>query len=358
MAIKSDDIAKIVGVSRSTVSKVLNNYSNIPESTKKKVMDAIQDHGYKPNLAAQSLAGKANKVIGIMIAEVFETKPKNTDMVAYRSPYFLDFIANTANAAKENGYFVLLDFITDSSTYDDIRYLFKNRNISGGILVGFDYGLEAVSELANGDYNIVFIDLFDEKDVASKQIKTVNTNDFMGGYIATEYLIKNGHTNIVHVSGGVRRLSALKRTEGYLKALEDYHIPFNESLLLNGKFIREVAYDECLKLLSKEIPFTAIFCANDIMALGIHKALSERGLRVPQDVSMIGFDDLLFAQYMTPPLTTVKTHVDKLATSAVEILLAADADGNRSEQEPDGMHCMCGVTLMERESVRNVRVIQ
>jgi len=313
----SEEIAKLANVSRSTVSRVVNNYKNVPEETRVKVQKVIDQYEYTPNSSARTLAGKANNIIGLFIADIDNTGSSNQWLGA-NSPYNAELIAKVIQSCKRKGYMVLVNTISEKEELKKMEAFFNNRMLFGGIFIGFPYGMKEIESIAEQNYNIVFIDQFDEDSKQYNMVKTVNCHNLNGGYSAVKYLIELGHTKIAHVTGD-NRLSSIEREEGYKKALKEMKIPVDSSLIINGEYREEIAYKKTKKLISDYKP-TAIFSANDIMALGIIKAINEMGMSVPEDISVIGYDHLKYSEWMQLDLTTLEVSLDELSEKAVKLL--------------------------------------
>jgi LacI family transcriptional regulator len=315
MIMKSNEIAKLAGVSRSTVSRVLNNYSNVPEETRVKVQKVIDEYGYTPNQSARALAGQANDIIELVIADIDESLVGSS----YRgtnSPYFLETIYSIINQAKLKNQMVLVNIITDSKEYNKISSNFDTRMIRGGIFVGFPYHTTEINSLVEKGYNIVAVDNFTEKEAFSYSAKAVNSDNFTGGKIATQYLIDHGHTKIGFIEGD-SRLSAMERREGFLSAMNDSRLSIIPNSMVKGYFREKVAYQETLTMLDRT-DVTAIFCSNDIMALGALKAINERGLKVPDDISLIGFDHHDLSSVMKEDLASVYIDLNDVSKLCID----------------------------------------
>jgi Transcriptional regulators len=320
VSINSKEIAKIAGVSRSTVSRVINNYKNVPEETKNKVLSVVEKYNYVPHEQARMLAGGKNKIIGLfMVDRKLYTVGKNVSM----SNYFSLFLNRVIDEANKYGYYVLAYSITSPKDYKAIKQIFFNHTISGGIFIGQQYDDENLNEIIQGGYKVVMVDkeIEFESELVSKSF-IINTDNTSGAYSAIKYLIELGHRKIAHISGHRNQLSTTQRIEGYKKALEEAGITYNRNLVLNGNFIQDGGYSATKKLLQKETP-TAIFYANDSMAIGGLIALKELSIHVPQEMSVIGFDDIEIASYLDPALTTVKTGFAEMASIAVSNLITA-----------------------------------
>jgi LacI family transcriptional regulator len=343
MKIKSEDVARIANVSRSTVSRVINNYSNVPQETREKVMKVIEEYGYIPHNSARVLAGKSNNVIGLFIADIKSISVKEKKWIGTHSPYFLNLISEIISESKKYGYMVLVNVITDINEYEQIEHLFINGMISGGIFVGSQYQVNKINDLIDKGYNMVLID--EKSDISDyKNVSLINTENIKGAYEMTKYLIDCGHTKIAHVIGD-SRLSSLERKNGYEKAMEDSGLIVKEEYLIDGQYSESLAYNQVIKLFKKE-EVTAIFAANDIMALGVIKALNQLNKKVPDDVSVVGFDNLQFTKYLEVPLTTMEVSLSEIAKYALKAI---------SDQKLKNRKFTCPVKMIKRGSVKKIK---
>ncbi len=336
----SSEIARLAHVSRSTVSRVINRYPNVPPKTRQKVQKIIDEYGYTPNVSARVLAGKKNHIIGIFIADI-SIETQNAPWLGIHSPYNMELLASVIANCKKKGYLTLVDVITDLDECKQIEHYFTNRMLYGGIFVGFPYRTKELESLAQKQNNVVLIDQLLPEDDKKSQFNIVNTDNFKGGYLATKYLIDKGHRNIAHITGD-NRLSSIERQNGYLSALKDTGIQKRNNWMIPGEFREKTAYKNTLDFLKTNKP-TAIFSANDIMALGVARAIKESGLQVAKDISLIGFDDLKQSQWLDLQLTTVSANLEDIAAKSVESLF---------DQSKEPKHTVCGVTLIERKSVQ------
>lgn len=312
----SAEIAKIANVSRSTVSRVINGYSNVPEATRVKVQGVIDEYGYTPNTSARILVGKPNNTIGIFLADICKN-PEDSKWVGVHSPYNMEMLSHFIQLAKKQGYLTLIDTISDLKECHAMEQHFANRALFGGIFIGFPYLTEELYELGRKGFNVVLVDQLSDDDDKENQFKRANTNNIMGGYLATKHLLDRGHKNILHVSGD-DRLSSYQRTKGYTKAMKEAGLEKNP--VIYGFYRENIAYMETKKYLQMDIP-TGIFVANDIMALGVMRAIKEKGLRVPEDISIIGFDNLEWGHWMDLQLTSMDINKKVLAECAINLLL-------------------------------------
>lgn len=346
---KSSEIAKLAGVSRSTVSRVINNYSNVPEKTREKVLKVIKEYDYVPHASARMLAGSKNRVIGLFIIDLM-CKADGLKNIITKSPYYLEFTSSVIEMASEMDYTVLVHIIHTVDGYEKIKECFYNKTISGGIFIGQNDGDESIKAIINKGYKVLLVDQsIKHNDETYNKCMIVNADNYNGAYNATKYLIDMNHKNIAHITGGTAKFSSNDRIRGYKKALEDSGIKVDQELIINSEFVENAGYDAAKKLLNKNINFTAIFASNDKIAFGAIKAIKEAGLKVPEDISVIGFDDIESAKYFTPPLTSIRMELVKMADIATKSII--ESIENDSKFSPK---YVVPVTLVERKSCKNL----
>ncbi len=326
------DVARVAKVSHQTVSRVLNDNPSIRPETKQRVLRAIEQLGYRPNLAARALASARTKMIGVLSSDTDFTGPAS--MV----------IAMDA-AARAAGYFTVscgIDPDSPDSVMEGVEHLLK---------VGIE-GLALISphstavELVRA--NVVAIPVVTLDSMYRLDELSVSVDNFAGAAAATQHLIDLGHQNILHISGPRNWFESTTRAAGYTSTVLNANL---RPMIIEGDWQAETGY-----LLASEFDFdgrevTAVFAANDRMALGIQRACRERGLAIPQRLSLIGFDDLEETSYYNPPLTTMRQDFRLLGESAMNLLLGELAGvtvGKLSRIVPD---------LVVRESTASPREI-
>ncbi|NRT50739.1 LacI family transcriptional regulator [Clostridium beijerinckii] len=296
MSVTIKDIAKLANVSHTTVSRALNNSPYINEETKVKIIALAKELNYVPNYSAKSLVLLKSYVIGVFFSSISEGT----------SDTFFHEIIRGVNNVIDKEYNLVVRGI------DDYQYshLIDNRNFDGIIVV---------SQSKNDDE---FIQTILEKNIPTVVINryieneglvNIMSDDTKGVYDAVTYFIENDHRKIALLQGNKEFESTVYRKRGYIRALEDNNIPINEEYILSGRYDLKSGYENMKKLLKLENVPTAVFCANDDIGVGAMKAIFEAGLKVPEDISIIGFDDSNFCNYVTPPLTSVRK--DSLAMS-------------------------------------------
>ncbi len=228
----------------------------------------------------------------------------------------MELLSNLIQSLKKQGYTTLVNIITSEDEFDDMEELFLGKMVSGGIFMGFPHGTHQIYQIAN-KYNTVFVDQFFPSEDIHQNMKLINCDNEIGGYEATKYLIECGHQDILHIEGD-GRLSSIERKQGYLRALKEFDIRKED--IICGMYREDVTYEEMKKRLKQGCP-TAIFAANDIMSLGAVRALEEQGIRIPEDVSIVGFDNLKVAHWRNMKLTTFEVSLKTIAKECVRILL-------------------------------------
>lgn len=347
----SKDIARIAGVSRTTVSRVINNSEDVSEETRKRVLDVINKNNYVPDASARKLAGIKSKTIGLFIIDTrSEGGTSSQDGRVTFSSYYSNFTGSIIDNAAKLGYKVLVDLISNINMYEDVKQVFYDKTIVGGIFIGQGNDNPIVEEIINFGYKVALIDQsLNSHKAIFKKCLIVNSDNYIGAYEAIKYLIKLNHKNIAHITGDMEKFSSVERLQGYKQALTDYNIPIQNNLIVKGAFLESSGYNLTKKLLLKQKP-TAIFLGDDVMAIGAMKAIKELGLRIPEDISIIGFDDIEIARHLTPTLTTLRMKIPEMASIAVNTLITSidnDLDFSASYTVP--------VELIERESCSKLK---
>ena len=334
--VTSQDVADLAEVSRTTVSLVLNNVDgvSIPAATREKVYKAVRELGYVPNASARALASQRAQAIGLVMT-------RSPEHIA--SDAFLPMIiAGLLDEIKEDKFRLLIEIVEQQYENAYIE-LAKAKHIDGMIILTpstTDIGLRPLYKM--GIPTVLFGQL------PECELPFVQIDNRKAAKKATEHLINLGHTEIAFISNAPRSYtSAQDRLSGYKDALLEAGIQIREELIEYGDFSPGSGYLTMQKILGKKVPFTAAFVASDNVALGAKSALSQAGLQIPKDVSMVGFDDLPWAAFSSPPLTTVRLPVRQLATKASQLLLDI-IKGNEVEEK----NIILDAELIVRQSCR------
>jgi LacI family transcriptional regulator len=328
----SNDIAKLAGVSRSTVSRVLNRYGNVPEETRRKVMSVIQRYDYIPNVSARSLAGKPHNTVGLFIVSVAENRENQR---IYQNNYLGPLVEIIVDAINSRGYFALVNIIYNKKDYVRVKQTYLQQRIDCCIIIGAEMEPELIDGIANVGCPLSIID-FDPAEAkkrlyAHKGITIVNAMNYRGAYDAVEYLIGNGHTEIALLAGRNSTYSGRERYDAYIDAMLKHDLPIRDEYVLHGEFMKSNAVRELTRLFESSKPPTAIFSCNDDMAIAAIEFLRPRGIRVPQDISIVGFDDIAAASQIVPALTTVRVPIADMARKAEDAVIRSLANADQSQ---------------------------
>ncbi|MEP6985495.1 MAG: LacI family DNA-binding transcriptional regulator [Chloroflexota bacterium] len=299
------DIAKRSGVSISTVSRVLNQTAPVADETRQAVLKAISDLNYKPNLFAQALAGGQTRTIGVL----------TQNLGSHLYDVILHGILRGINSSHYSSIFADGSWQADREI-NALQTLFA-RQIDGLVILGGIAPEEVLIEIASQVPLIII-----GRDIAALSGQCLRFDDFQAAYDATQYLIRARHQRIVHITGLLSHNDAIERRNGYLQALKDAHIEPDPELIIEGDFLESSGAMAVEMLLMRGRVFSAIFAANDQMAYGARLTLHRHGLRVPEDVSIVGFDDLGYSAYMIPPLTSVARQSLEIGEIAAQALIS------------------------------------
>jgi len=322
------DIARIAQVSTSTVSLVINNAPNVSEAMRSKIMAVVNDLNYKPSALARSLKVKETRTIGMLV-----TTSDN--------PFFAEVVANVERYCNRLNYNLIL-----CNTDDDPERLEKNiqtliqKQVDGLLLMCTDSRFQA--KPLNLTLPCVIMDWWPTELNADK----IFENAEFGGYLATKTLIEHHHQKIGIITGSLKKPLAQNRLKGFKQALTEYNLPLNEKWIIESHFDFNGGIWGMEQLLSQKERPTAVFCCSDTIALGAYQALWRAGLSVPQDMSIIGYDNIALAQYLSPPLTTIHQPKNRLAEMAVDTLLQRIKNADKNYRT-----LMLEPSLVWRESV-------
>ncbi|MEV1289634.1 LacI family DNA-binding transcriptional regulator [Micromonospora sp. NPDC049679] len=296
-------IAQEAGVSVPTVSRVLNGRNDVSPQTRERVEELLRRHGYRRR-ATRSRAGAS------LIDLVFNDLD---------SPWAVEIIRGVEDAAHAAGVGTVVSAIhrRSASTRQWLQNL-RTRATDGAILVASDLAPPVHSELRRLNVPMVLVD---PAGVPSLDIPTIGATNWAGGLRATEHLLSLGHRRIGFIAGSPQMLCSRARLDGYRAALEAAGIAVVDDLIRPGDFYHESGFEGARALLDLDEPPTAIFASSDQMAFGVYEALRRRGLRVPDDVSVVGFDDLPEARWASPPLTTVRQPLAEMGLLAARTVL-------------------------------------
>lgn len=321
------DIAERAQVSISTVSRVLNNTAPVADETRDRVLRIIEEVGYIPNLFARGLAGGQSRTIGVL-----------TQLIG--SPFYDVLLRGILKGIDGSGYSPLFADGSWDAEKDHIALnMFVERKVDGLILLSVHAPDEEIIEISNKIPTIIL-----GRTIPAIKSQCLPFDDFNAARKATNYLIEAGHRRIAHITGLKHHEDSIERREGYLQALKEAEIEIDADLIVEGDFTEPSGVMAIEMLLMRGRIFSAIFSANDQMAYGARLSLYRRGIRVPEDVSIVGFDDQAPTAYMIPPLTSIRRTPLEIGEAAGKALV--DLMQGKSILLPE-FHS----TLMIRESV-------
>jgi len=324
------EVSKLAGVSLATVSRVINNNTPVREATRLKVLEAMDKLGYHPNSVAQSLASKRSNSIGIVVSEL-------------NGPFFGTLLSEIESAFRRIGKHVIIaaGHSDEKLEKESIEFL-KSRNCDALILHVEAVSDDFLNELAAKDMPFVLLN----RVVHDLSERCITLNNQHGGFLATDYLLRRGHERIGYISGPMWKDDAEQRYLGHLRALAQYNINPKDRLFYEGDY-HEAGGAEGLRALLKSDPtLTAIVCANDEMSAGAMTAAREAGLELPQDLSIVGFDNVNFSHYMYPKLTTIDYPIGNMGIMAARWVLK-----HVYQQKLDAIQTVFEPRVIERESV-------
>lgn len=331
------DIAEATGVSATTVSNVIHGRDKrVSAETIQKINDAIESLGYIPNMSARSLVSSSSKVIGFINHAI-----SGSERNFMEDPFHSTFIGILEQKLRESGYYLMLRTV---ETPDELVSFLRNWNVDGLFFTGVfdDIFFDALRSVK---IPVVLIDSYIKK----ANVCNIGLEDFTGCYTSTKYLIDKGHRHIAFAAPNIRESGVVKeRFNGYCQALKDAAIPFDQNYIIDS----EMDYISCKNVCDKlcALPsVTALVTTADIMAANVMSHLKAAGKSVPDDISIIGFDDIALSRLLTPPLTTVQQDFNQKGICAVNMMLQK-LEGN----SPQHSQIILTTKLIERESVRSL----
>jgi LacI family transcriptional regulator len=309
MNVSIKDIALKCNLSTSTVSRALNAQYGVNQKTRDKVLQAVKELGYVPNLFAKELVNKKSNLVGLLILD--------SSMGEARPAFFelLPSINKTLSLYGKNTVISAIDPFTLQE--GELEKIIKMRNLCGIILFPGLQHPYVINEIRNTAVPAVIL----EEDLILKHCSSISTDENLGTELVVKQLFKNGHKEIGFVNGPAEIGICQKRLTGFKNALEKYGISFTQERVIHSDFTGKGGGQSTLELIEKDPSITAIFIANDLMAMGAISILSEKGFNIPNDVSIIGYDGLYMTPYFNPPLSTIKIDNREIGIRTAELLV-------------------------------------
>ena len=334
---KIDDIARLAGVSKAAVSLALNNKAGVSEATRQHILEISQAHGYTPRtFKSHKVSPKNNSIIRFVAC-------KNTDIITDRyesQPFFNELIHHLTAYAREQGHTLIISSIPIQNLHEEIQTLEQEQPSAGILMLGTNLTASLLEDVLAVHPHIVILDTWFEHIDAS----FVAINNYLGGYQAGRHLLSLGYKSIAYVESDVRILNFVKRKEGFMAALKEV------GMELEGNFAMEpmlVVSQDAFKTEignAKQLP-EVVFCENDYMAISAIKTFQELAIKVPDQVAVMGFDNILESKVISPELTTIHVKKDVMAKTAMDILLRKISD-----QEGHNSGVLINTEVVERNS--------
>jgi LacI family transcriptional regulator len=303
MASTVKEIAKKANVSVATVSRALNNDNKVKAETKKIILSLAKELNYTPNIIARNFVKRRSTLIGLILPEVSDE-------------FFTEIIKGVDEVSYNEGFYTI---VTSSHKYesleDEIITFIRSGLLSGLVLLVSDLGAKLKTVLLESHIPVVLIN----SNPNIKKFDTISVNNYKSAFEITRYLItKKKFIRLAHITGPSKNDDSLFRKTGFIDACKKYGAKY---AIEEGDFTREGGSEACRKVLKRTNRPQAIFASNDMMAIGCYDLINKLGLKIPEDIGVVGFDDIFVSQYLTPPLTTVRTHIEDIGKKAAELLI-------------------------------------
>lgn len=323
------DVAKLAGVAVSTASYALNNVNKVSPATMKKVQEAARELNYFKNGFASDLKRTKTNTIALILRDL-------------SGPFYSELIKGVQEVTTANGYDLIACSSVGGAQSTAAKFL-KEKRVDGAVILAHNITNDIILESAREGFPIVVLD----RKLDHEFVYQVEVDNIHGGYAATEYLINKGHREIGYVSGPMNSHDNEMRFDGYMSALKDHGIQYQNKWKVSGDFTREGGYRATKMLIAQRQLPEAIFYANDEMAIGGLQAFKENKISVPEDISIIGYDDIQLAEYVSPPLTTVRQPKYEVGALAVHVVFQALAKEDSVEN-----YYNLSTEIVERKSVK------
>ena len=311
MGFNIKDVASLAGVSPSTVSRVVANHPRISQETRERVRAAMKELDYHPNAIARSLVKKTSDTIGLLI-------PSPIDQF-FLNPFFTECLRGITSVTQQAGYDVLLSTANLTGFNDETRlqHMLGSKRVDGVILLSSKMQDPLIPILEENHVPSVLIG----RPANSSSISWVNNDNQKAAYDATTHLLQHGHHRIGFLGGSQELVVSVDRLAGYSAALRDAGVSFEPNLVVSAEFLEEGGYTGMMRLMALAERPTAIVASDDVLGFGAMRAAGELGYRIPEDLSLVGFNDIPLAKLANPPMTSMNVHIDELGKVAAEVLI-------------------------------------
>ena len=329
MRVTIKEVSQKAGVSTATVSRVFNNTGLVDEETRQRVLDASKELRYMPNAVGRSLSTRRTDSIGLLLPDIY-------------GEFFSEVIRGADQTAQQNRYHLLVSSSHNHRNEIEAALRVMSGRVDGLILMSPQIDAQALISNLPVNLPVVLLNCF----VDGVSFDSLNVDNLGGAYQMTQHLIQHGHERIVVITGHDDNLDADGRIRGYRQALQENHLPISEDWEISGSFSEESGYMAVQKVLALTPRPTAIFALNDSMAIGALGALREFGVAIPQEMALVGFDDIPIARFLSPTLTSVRVSIHELGALAMQKLVHAIREKNNHAKQ----HVVIPTSLALRES--------
>ena len=327
------DVPEKAGVSVTTVSHVINETRMVSKNLRQRVLTAMKELGYQPNALARSLRRKETNTIGMIMPDS-------------ANPFFAEVARGIEDTSFEQGYSVII-CNSDGDVQKELLHanVLAEKQMDGIVLFATGKSTKQIEMLQGRNIPLVMVD----REIPDVMVDVVLTDNMQGGELATRHLLDLGHSRVACITGSLDLPLSVERTTGYRKALLERGIAVDQALIVEGDFNYESGYRATRQFLELDAPPSAIFACNDPMAIGAISAIVESGRRVPDDISIVGFDDVSLASFANPPLTTIVQSKYEMGAIATKMLLERVHDRDMPARRK-----LLGTSLLKRESTAPV----
>ena len=300
------EVAELANVSQATVSRALNGHSTVKESNKSKVFAAIETLGYKPNAFAQGLASSRSNSIGMLVGSL-------------SGSFYGPLMHASENVIRKRNMHLIVTSGLESTEKeaDSIRFL-ESKQVDGLIIHSDMLSDEALIKIVQKNPATVILNRY----VPELSSQCICTDNELGGYLATQYLLALGHRKVACITGQMSKIDSRDRLQGYRSALAEFAVSYDANLVAEGRFDHAGNHEVARRLLDRDNAISAIFCQNDNIALAVYDICNERGLTIGEDISIVGFDNDTYSQHIRPTLTTINFPLEEMAVEAANCTLS------------------------------------
>ncbi|MBS4197349.1 LacI family DNA-binding transcriptional regulator [Lederbergia citri] len=308
------DVAKAAGVSIATVSKVMNNTGNIRDTTREKVKKIMEKLNYQPSLMASALTGKGTETLGLVVPDI-------------SNPFFSEMAKTIEDRAHESGMSVII-CSTDENTEKEKKYieLLQRKQVDGMIVASTFHDMEILKRVVDQKTPLVML----TQDDAGIGVTSISVDDFKGGLEATSHLISEGHRDIIMIAEYAK--SSKFRIYGYIEAHEEHGLEVSEENIFRTVASIENGREVFRKIVQRGIVPTGIFACNDLIAVGVIQEAKEMGLKIPNDLSIVGYDNTILATTTVPGLTTIAQPITEMGNRVVDVIISEIKDKNQTKE--------------------------